>query len=570
MTNSMRTIAALMDPGVNPKNQKPAFSLRNLVAQHRWRNNRLPDIFSLRAIVARHQSANPSARFLSYNTYLLEGFVVELGLMDIISLVGKLKWSLPRLLIDLGVTTSFMLATWPAWVIMLIADKLSDSNNTVKAFAIMCGVVDKIQGYIDSCLNATTFGLWGEINDWAEVTIDMVVEAAGNDLILQWLDENGLGPADIIEAAGIDLWDFIDLIGVTPPGVLKAILKQAGVDLPDEIQIKPKEEVEQRGVEIGLTLQKAMDVTGGYAYPPIEKPYQIMALCEVWRQDSRDRIANNLGRSGYNYVTGPRVAKGKIGESGLFQIIKSFSVIETETVQHVYSACGDQYGDSDYWSSKGVLLTRIRVKDGNPAWVIDLFSTHLHWGGELLGEFIEDMEPDWETRVQVRQAQIHELVKFISSHHHPGNVAILTGDFNISANDTRKFDFLGNCNEYQNLVRQLEPLNLYDQWTDWPYVAMAKPDWKGSSGRTDGKEWNLYSGYDGPIYMRDPVKDREDPECPRYDHIFLERPTAQHTFMLDISRIQRRHFKRDGQNHQIAMLSDHLGLDAMLFFSPNP
>jgi endonuclease/exonuclease/phosphatase family metal-dependent hydrolase len=243
-------------------------------------------------------------------------------------------------------------------------------------------------------------------------------------------------------------------------------------------------------------------------------------------------------------------------------------------VPYVYRACGDQYGDSDYWTSKGVMLTRIRIKDGNQPWEIDLFSTHLHWGGKLLGEFIKDTEPTWEARVKVRQAQIQELVTFISHHRrqHPSNVAILTGDFNISANDPRTFDFLGNCNEYTNLVRQLETLNLYDQWTDWPYVAspkLAKPDWKGSSGRTDGADWNLYEKYDGPIYMRDPVKDPSEAECPRYDHIFLERPTAQHSFMLDISRIQRRHFKRDGQHHEIAMLSDHLGLDAMLFFSPN-
>jgi hypothetical protein len=569
MTNSMRIIAALMDPGVNTDNQKPAFSLRNLVAQHRWQNNKLPSPLSLRSIVARHQSTNPSARFLSYNTYLLDGFVINFGLLDIISLVNKLKWSLPRLLTDLGVTSWFVLVNWPDWVIALIVD----TGFTVKAFATIVNVVDKIQGYINDCLNASTFGLWGEITDWAEVTFDMVIESAGNNVIVQWLDDNGLGPADILAAAHIDLWALVDLMGYTHLRVLQIILKQFGVDLPDERHIKPKEEVEQRGIEIGLTLQRAMDVTGGYTQQPIEKSYQIMALCEVWRQVSQDRIANNLGHTGYSYVSGSGVANGKLNGSGLLQIIQLFKVIENETVSHVYSTCGDEYGDSDYWASKGVLLTRIRIKDGNPPWEIDLFSTHLHWGGELLGEFIENMEPTWEARVQVRQAQIRELVTFIRLHHNPRNVAILTGDFNISANDTRTFPFLENCNEYVNLVQQLQTLNLYDQWTDWPYVdwnvAKAKPDWKCSSGRTDGKDWDNYKDYAGPIYIRDPVKDSSEAECPRYDHIFIERPTTEHSFMLDISRIQRRHFKRDGQNHEIAMLSDHLGLDAMLFFSPN-
>jgi hypothetical protein len=59
----------------------------------------------------------------------------------------------------------------------------------------------------------------------------------------------------------------------------------------------------------------------------------------------------------------------------------------------------------------------------------------------------------------------------------------------------------------------------------------------------------------------------------RFDYIFVENPTAEHRYYLEVSRLLRRPFPLflDNSNHDIKgekYLSDHLALEVTLFCSP--
>jgi hypothetical protein len=97
------------------------------------------------------------------------------------------------------------------------------------------------------------------------------------------------------------------------------------------------------------------------------------------------------------------------------------------------------------------------------------------------------------------------------------------------------------------------------------------PNAYGESGGTHGGE---DSGSDRFNSMCDISKDntycrdlngKPSGEC--IDYIFIERPSRDHSFNLDISRLRRRLFPRDQPTEGQYFLSDHLGLDVTLVAS---
>ena len=100
--------------------------------------------------------------------------------------------------------------------------------------------------------------------------------------------------------------------------------------------------------------------------------------------------------------------------------------------------------------------------------VLDLYSTHLFVGDDLLGE-----EPSAEEKLGIQLIQIEEIVQFIRDTHLSENVALLMGDFNINAMNTAG---------YQTLTNTLAGVQLFDVW---PFQFPEEPEITVGKGITD-------------------------------------------------------------------------------------
>ena len=466
------------------------------------------------------------------------------------TLLDKLKWTLPELFARLGISLAELIAKLGLSAVQLLLEMFG-----AHWLADYLGVAGKIMGYIDDCLNAETFGIWGKVTSWADVTIGMVLDAAGVSDAVALLEQLGVTPLKVLEHIGLDPWEALLQMGYGMAVIIANIL---GKEIGDPFHIGAADEVPQRGVEIGQALGQKLDISGGrggFVYP-ILLPYGIMALCEVWTGDLRDRIVAALGASGsqYTFTQGPDISGKSLSGSGLFQIVNNYPVLDG--AQTVFSARGDQFADADYWANKGAMLTRIDVGLG----IIDLFSTHLYWGGGLIDAWgLSD-----EERANLRRAQIDELAGFISQYHPADspNIAILIGDFNIAG------DFASqDITEYSGLRDRLEAIGLRDEWAvqrgGGRFGAAVDP-----AGYTDSARDEICKvpATADQSFCDDPL----DPATVagvkrRFDYFWVERPRAEHAFNLDVTRVRRRPFRRpDGQNY----MSDHLGIDATLIFSP--
>jgi exonuclease III len=242
---------------------------------------------------------------------------------------------------------------------------------------------------------------------------------------------------------------------------------------------------------------------------------------------------------------------------------------------------------------------------------IDLYSTHLYSGGDLLD--VPELglgAPSNAEKASVRSAQIDELVAFISSTHDPRHVAILVGDFNIAAAPDRVNGKWKMSDEYTSLTSKLGAISSsfpgfnghimsLDDWWILPvfsgiFLKALPKDATVDTVRAQGHT-NRHGDGDDPVidtfdsicaavpantarpksantndyYCQEQTWYQPDATGNRIDYIFIERPTAAHVFMLDVSRIRRRAFKRSGSHTQPQFfLSDHLGLEVTLYASP--
>lgn len=180
-------------------------------------------------------------------------------------------------------------------------------------------------------------------------------------------------------------------------------------------------------------------------------------------------------------------------------------------------------------------------------------------------------EPSYQERMNVWLTELAELADFFRRHHREENVAIITGDFNMSG---------ANVREYAEIRRTMDKLNMQDLWA-WD-VYSHNPSQGDTCRFTDGPEndWDrdfrkecaplLQPGILQP--WAEYCDDRTLMNPPahgvgRYDYIFVERPNSAHHYKLEVSRALRRPFKRAHETDNEIFLSDHLGLDLTLYCS---
>jgi len=515
-----------MDPVLPPD------SLRHLMKVHRWLNP--PAVISLREILARHKEPQGSVRFLAYNTFLLDGFSIgdvslemvyelmkDLG-VDIVSLYKELALHPAKILQLAGVTVEAFLSFFLG-------------ENWARALAGALGVVEKIEGYIDDCLNFTTFGLWGEVKDWAHVGLDMVLGEAGMTAE-QALDYLGISPEEILgylKQIGIDPLSIV--LNSFGRAVVQLICAIAGKDV-DLDHIKGKPEVPERATELGQVLREPMELGQGVG---IFLPYGIMALCEVFSEPTQSRIRAELEGLNCQFLPGSGPSPPAVISGGLYQIIRDLPV--RNPVRMPFVNRGDPWQDADYWANKGVLLSRIDVGVG----MIEFYSTHTYDGGNLISD------PSPEDRLNRKRAQVGELVEFFHANHDPRNVAIICGDFNLYAHRPE---------EKEIMVWLMQNTGTLDVW-DWQWQTRDVQENAGHTAETGGDILALCKIDGTGCFCEDPTDLQPGG---RIDWILVENPRPEHTFMLDLSRVRRRPFPRAGGG----FLSDHVGLDTTLIASP--
>lgn len=378
---------------------------------------------------------------------------------------------------------------------------------------------------------------------------------SGPDLI-PFVDEPG--PRDLCKAAGSPVGFVIDYFGDVDEVVdeiidklggkkaMELILQIAGI--PGEIVLDTKPALKARAKEIGDMLRS--------------DGYDLAALCETWNSDLRHDLVSHwqLPDSDKHTARGVEEGEANLGDGLLFGspggrivAMERFG-FETRGIDRVPGLLLDMLADDELWARKGCLLAQVDVGVG----VLDVYLTHLYFGTGLVGDEVAQYfghvaPPSNEERRAVRGAQLEGLEGFIEATHDPTNIAIVCGDFNIDANGTDP--------DYGGLValeQFAKNCNLQDRWVT-PH----------------GELWGATGGPFEKICAATQPNDPRfcvDTEVAsggyRIDFVFVENPTPQHSFMLDLTRVRRRPFPRQVATDGQANLSDHLGLDCTFLASP--
>lgn len=380
------------------------------------------------------------------------------------------------------------------------------------------------------------------------------------DRVLSWraLDVFGipaslalLAPFGLTAIAAVAVTEILEAAGVTPSDVIE---KMVGISIPP-IRIKPKPALDARNRALG----------------PVLADYDVCCLSEVFKPASARIISEGAG-DGWTAVEG----SGDEGEfqllgSGLYFMAKRYPVTRTDRM--VYNERGDRLRDTDAWSNKGALFNAIDIGIGE----LEVFQTHLYFGGSMPVSVGSIREPTDRERMDVWRNELDELLDFVRRNHRPENVAILTGDFNMDGADVR---------HHAELRRRMDKLGLQDAWA-WD-VYGHRPS-EGQTSRFTDRDETLQRDFGGVCALKEepagskeragvrvrsycdddigPYQKKQQSGVGRYDFIWVERPTRQHRYHLELSRILRRPFPLTQAVDGELYLSDHMGLEVELLTS---
>ena len=283
--------------------------------------------------------------------------------------------------------------------------------------------------------------------------------------------------------------------------------------------------------------------------------YDVAALCEVFDQGERREVlsgwtrsaAPRAGRSRPRTASGPPVLTRRVPlvkSSGLFTVVDGPGLTRTRT--HLYRSRGHRFLDSDAWAHKGALLVEVDVGlPGN----LEIYSTHLIWGGDLL--FRRDREHR-SAVADFRQAQANEMLDFVRRTHVAGNTTLIVGDYNIDA--------LDDSPAYADLTAAMSDAGFDDLWLAHGV---------GPGYTCDARvlrEHIAVTDPAAPDLCVDPAPDASpaNPEAgKRIDFAWLRRPSATDALTVEVQSMRRAAFPRDpgvAGVDEMPYLSDHLGL----------
>lgn len=537
-------------------------TLRGLSSRHRWANR--SDHISLKSILVRHNdSRSRRLHILSYNAWLMElsiplakyitdwsrfGDVANVLRLDPLLILRKLEIdallsicdteTLKALFVDLSTKANIPLP--PGW-----SKAFEAHDSALRAIKRLLKDSQSVLGSIGEALIAA---------------LQEVLDLAPMQLMMKVCQKNAIDIITILSWLGIQIPNYVDI----------------SVGCPD---------IKLRSAELGAILSSQYDVA---------------ALCEVWQPSTCSSLIESIEEGGCatQISTSRKIdpADGLMGD-GLISIGINRRV--QPIFHHVFSQRGPERGnasdvinhlvDADVWSDKGVLLSLIDVEIGT----IELYTTHLYSGGGLLGFLdlpsIGLSEATREQKRLVRSRQLDEVVEFIKSHHVLGNVILLAGDLNIDANSHD--DYLELITKLQCITIErdgvISNICLVDAWAHQRHFYEDAKDGRGTTNSNYEKSLLLEPGatsndrFAKLCVRKEGHGDYCDDSCSedidyleslqtvgRIDYVFIQSPSKENKFNLDLTRIMRRHFEREGHSWDEAhYLSDHLGLDFYLLVS---
>ncbi len=550
MVTSVREVRTIMDPSY------PASSVRNLYERFRW-TGQSKDI-SVASILRRMSSPSlTSHKVLSYNTFLLPGIDIPFSIGETLAAIGV---SAVKAIFDLQFKIADIVAKFG-----LDALGYLDEHFGVTAVADNLGINKIALEAIVASINP--IAILGLVSDRAIIeALLSFANVSATDELARLLGSLETGLATLIDWMAMDAITVLVGLGVTEAVI---VLHYLGIDL--DFHPGAKKALEERASGIGV----ACMVRG----------YDVMAFSEVWDWDdelggkdqARVRILGAWAGAGIpvNSVSGSeleaKVASSLI-DNGLFRVTSAGrDFVEPARFQR-FTHQGNKLFDTDAWSNKGILLTRIRCGAG----IIDVYNTHLISGGDLaIGQKIADLFPTEpfinelnEDGLQAkRMTQLGELRDFFNLTHRPENVAIICGDFNIGASYEPYY------RQVQELMATMSMRDVFQYQTE-----TFRPQPTDRVGGTHGPEDGGPGRFDGvcPVDTKRPSDsygycDEDSSEAPgnhdRIDYVFLEEPRVEHSFKLDITRLRRTPFFVANLPEGETFLSDHLGLEFTLFTS---
>jgi hypothetical protein len=325
------------------------------------------------------------------------------------------------------------------------------------------------------------------------------------------------------------------MVGMKVSAAREALEESAGKLLAVPLK---KPDVTERASEIGKML--------------VSQQFDLAVLTEVWAVAERLTLQTGTitaGGSVRGVAHGALPAEASAG-SGLMTVGLTLDLGQHFFFPYANQGAADQ--DTDYYSRKGVLLVRLPLGFGE----IDFYSTHLYYGNDIPEVPPVTSKPTVAQRMGRRILQLSQLQQIIQATHKPENVMVLCGDFNID--EHKQCDLLG----FENLTAVTKELGLADEWPlQFPGAPVAHG---GTSCALHPISADCVvdedQGTDDCVTSSQTSSDQQ----PRIDYLFIERPTAKHTFNLDVTRIELLDFPREGN---FASLSDHRGLTFSLLCS---
>ncbi|MBL8774388.1 MAG: endonuclease/exonuclease/phosphatase family protein [Acidimicrobiales bacterium] len=288
--------------------------------------------------------------------------------------------------------------------------------------------------------------------------------------------------------------------------------------------------------------------------------YDVAALCEVFDQsEHRALVSGWHGRGGRHGR--PRTAAGPpvllrrvplVKTSGLLTVVDGHAVARTAT--HLYRTRGHRFLDADAWAHKGALLVEVDV---GLAANLEVYSTHLIWGGDLL---VPRERHHRSAVADFRQAQAHELLDFVRRTHRPGNATLVVGDFNIDA--------LHPSSAYTDLTGAMGDAGFDDLWLThgtgpgWTCDLRKAPEVIAVADPDDPDRCLDRASREDQAQADAPPEDGNEPGK-RIDFAWLRRPTGEDGVAVEVRAVRRLAFPREpgvpGYD-ELPFLSDHLGL----------
>lgn len=278
--------------------------------------------------------------------------------------------------------------------------------------------------------------------------------------------------------------------------------------------------------------------------------YDIVGLCEVFTEESKDRLLSVWGEHTPYWVTGPSEGEANYVvitvetlRSGLLTILPGGYGLLGDS-REKFDDEGDRTRDADAWSNKGILKV---VADTGYNTKLEVYSTHLIYGGGLSGDISN------EDRYEIQRSQLDQLVQFISRERNPSNFLIVAGDFNIYASE----GFYGELK-----WRMENDLGLEDVWTRY---AIAR--YGAKIGQTSDSSLCAFDRLPCERFADDNTSGELN-ETGRIDYVFVQKPSTQHDISVDVGRPRRVPFQRSATSDSygdIQYLSDHAGLELQLF-----